>query len=88
MQKVHCYFIKKFQLIINIKFQNYFKLASSFSPFLYSTCSLSVINFLQVLRVVPQFSKKITHTFFYYYKNKNYTTGLLPFNVNFFKFFK
>ena len=45
MQKVHCHFLKKFQLIINIKFQNYFKLKSSFSPFLYSTCSLSIINF-------------------------------------------
>ena len=45
MQKVHCYFLEKFQLIINIKFQNYFKLKSFFSPFLYSTCSLSIINF-------------------------------------------
>jgi hypothetical protein len=76
MQKVHCHFKTKFQLIVNIKFQNYFKLKSSFSPFLYSTCSLSIINFYQVLRVVPQYSKKITHTSFYYHKNIYYSTGL------------
>jgi hypothetical protein len=45
MQKVHCHFIKKLQLIISIEFQNYFKLESFISPFLYSTCQLSVINY-------------------------------------------
>ena len=64
MQKVHCYFIKKLQLIISIEFQNYFKLKSFLSPFLYSTYSLSVINyFIDFEGGPPIFKKDYTYPF-------------------------
>ncbi len=64
MQKVHCHFIKKLQLIISIEFQNYFKLESSISPFLYSTCSLLVINyFTDFDDGSPIFKKDYTYLF-------------------------
>lgn len=64
MQKVHCHFIKKLQLIISIEFQNYFKLKSSISPFLYSTYSLSVINyFIGFEGGPPIFKKDYTYLF-------------------------
>jgi len=73
MQKVHCYFIKKLQLIISIEFQNYFKLKSSISPFLYSTCSLSVINyFIDFEGGPPIFKKDYTYLFLLIKKKYKY----------------
>ena len=70
MQKVHCYFIKKLQLIISIEFQNCFKLKSSISPFLYSTCSLSVINYFIGFEGGPPIFKKDYTYLFLLVKNK------------------
>lgn len=82
MQKVHCHFIKKLQLIVSIEFQNYFKLESSISPFLYSTCSLSIINyFIDFEGGPPIFKKDYTFLFLLIKINIHnlYLTGLSPF---------
>jgi hypothetical protein len=71
MQKVHCHFIKKLQLIISIEFQNYFKLESSISPFLYSTCPLSVINYFIGFEGGPPIFKK-DYTYLFLLIKKNY----------------
>jgi len=71
MQKVHCHFIKKLQLIISIEFQNYFKLKSFISPFLYSTYSLSVINYFIGFEGGPPIFKK-DYTYLFLLKKLNY----------------
>ena len=58
----------KLQLIVSIKFQNLFKLANFFSPFLHSTFHYQASKFLD-LRVVPQYSNNTWHVSFYKFKN-------------------
>ena len=69
MQKVHCHFIKKLQLIISKEFQNYFKPKEFLSPFLYSTCSLSVINYFIDFEVGPPMFKRDFTLLFLLIKN-------------------
>ena len=67
MQKVHCNF-KKYQLIVNIKFQEYFMFSNTISPFLYSTCSLSVIKIiLDFEGGPPVFNKNFTYFYLLYF---------------------